>query len=68
VVEHATVYSTYRTGNRAVTVTVQHLCEEGQGVVRALGGHLSDKVLGAILEQLFLYRVSTLQPVGDGQH
>ena len=45
-----------------------HLCEEGQGVVGALSGHLSDEVLGAVLQQLLLYRVPALQPVGDDQH
>ena len=50
------------------TVTVVHLCEEGQGVVRALSGHLSDEVLGSVLQQLLLYRVPALQPLGEDQN
>lgn len=39
-----------------------YLCEESQGVVGALGSHLSDQVLGAIFQQLLLNGVPTLQP------
>lgn len=39
-----------------------YLCEESQGVVSTLGGHLSDQVLGAVLQQLLFNGVPTLQP------
>lgn len=39
-----------------------YLCEESQGVVSTLGSHLSDQVLGAVLQQLLFNGVPTLQP------
>ena len=39
-----------------------YLCEESQGIVSTLGSHLSDQVLGAILQQLLFNGVPTLQP------
>ncbi len=43
-------------------MTSSYLCEESQGVVSTLGSHLSDQVLGAVLQQLLFNGVPTLQP------
>ena len=47
---------------------MSYLCEEGQGVVGALGSHLSDQIFGAVLQKLLLYGVPALQPGKEGEN